>query len=135
MRMDRTRFEHLLAAYGADFRRWPADERAAAEAFLAQYGESVAAALEEARALDVALDGAKLAPAESGGLAARILAAAPRTRSHHVDRRALWALAACAVFGVLLGYGGGRLAVPTASGEDYFAMAFESPFSAPGDDG
>ena len=30
--MDRERFEHLLAAYGGDFRRWPAEDRAAAGA-------------------------------------------------------------------------------------------------------
>lgn len=133
--MDRNRFEHLLSAYGSDFRRWPAAERAAAAEFLAQHGDSLAAALAEARALDVALDEVRDAPIEDSQLAKRILAAAPRIQSSKRDTRAYWALAACALMGVLLGYGGGHLAAPAVNGQDYFALAFESPFGAPGDDG
>jgi len=42
------------------------------------------------------------------------------------------ALAACAVFGVVLGYGGGLLAPPPLEDDVHFTMAFEAPF---GDEG
>ena len=123
--MDRERFEHLLAAYGGDFRRWPAEERAGASVFAAQNAEAMAA-LKEVQALDGALDQARTDQGDTSALAARILARAPRAQAW-LDRRAMVALAACAVFGVVLGYGGGRLA-PAADADDaYFAAAFEAP--------
>jgi hypothetical protein len=125
--MDRERFEHLLDAYGADFRRWPSETRAAAAAFAAQDPEA-AALLSEARSLDRVLDTAREAGAPSPGLAARILAQAPRAAARAFDRRAMLALAACAVFGIVLGYGGGLLAPAPVEDEAYFTMAFEAPF-------
>lgn len=127
--MDRSRFEHLLSAYGADLSRWPPDERAAAQALAAQGDAEIAALIEEARVLDEALEAVREAPLEHELLARRILKAAPGAG---FDRRALWALAACAVLGILLGYGGGRLAAPAPGADDYFAMAFESPFGGEG---
>ena len=59
---------------------------------------------------------------------ATILAQAPRTQ-RGFDRRAMLALAACAVFGVVLGYGGGQLAPPPLEDDVYFIMAFEAPFA------
>lgn len=131
--MDRLRFETLLEAYGANFSRWPADEREAAAAFAAQSAEA-ADALAEARALDAALEPARAVP-DTSALAARILAGAPRrTASTGFDRRALMALAACALFGVVLGFGGGLLApLPPLEDDAYFAMAFEAPMI--GDEG
>jgi hypothetical protein len=126
--MDRTRFEHLLEAYGADFRRWPANERAAAAAFAAQHRSEITAALTDERALDALLEQAREAAPETAALAGRILAAAPRAQSWGFDRRAMLALAACAVFGLVLGYGGGHLAPPAVGDDSYFAMAFEAPF-------
>lgn len=128
--MDRNRFEHLLSAYGADLSRWPADERAAAQTLAAGGDTVIAALIEEARTLDEALETVREAPQEHELLTRRILKAAPRPAA--LDRRALWALAACAVFGVLLGYGGGRLVAPAQGADDYFAMAFESPFGGEG---
>jgi hypothetical protein len=126
--MDRERFDHLLEAYGADFARWPEHERAAAAAFAAQ-NPDVAGAMREARALDAALDLAGDEP-DTALLAKRILRSAPKPA---FNVRAALALAACAIFGVLLGYGGGRLA-PLADEDDaYFATAFAAP--APGDEG
>lgn len=72
------RLKTLIEAYGADARRWPADERAAAE----DLGAALPAArrwLEDARALDAALDALPAAAARAG-LAQSILAEA-RTRS------------------------------------------------------
>jgi hypothetical protein len=128
--MDRERFEHLLEAYGATFSRWPASERAAGAAYAAQHANEVAAAIAQASALDEALAGAKAEPTDIAALSARILAAAPKRR---FDTRAVWALAACAVFGVLAGYGGGLLAPPSTQDDAYFAMAFEAPL--PGEEG
>jgi hypothetical protein len=127
--MDRARFEALLAAYGADVNRWPEGERADAQAFVAAHGAEVGDAREEAREIDAMLSHAAVIP-KLEALSARILATAP-TRTEVFDRRALLALAACAVFGVVLGYGGGLLAPAPLEDDSYFAMAFE----APGDEG
>lgn len=127
--MDRARFEALLAAYGADVNRWPDGERADAQAFVVAHGDKVDDARQEAREIDAMLAHASGTP-NTNALAARILAAAPR-RAEVFDRRALLALAACAVFGVVLGYGGGLLAPAPLEDDSYFAMAFE----APGDEG
>ena len=133
--MDRTRFEHLLSAYGGDFRRWPNHERAPAVAFAAQAGEAIAPLLGGARALDAVLDQARVIDGDSAALAARILAAVPKPQRRAMDMRAVMALAACAVFGVALGYGGGLLAPPADGAEDYFAMAFETPLDELGEGG
>jgi hypothetical protein len=124
--MDRERFDHLLAAYGADLARWPAHERAAAMALAAQHGE-LAAALEEARALDRALDAARNDDRDYAALGAHILSQAPRA-APWFDSRAMIALAACAVFGMLIGYGGGRLTPVDDVDDAYFSAAFEAPF-------
>lgn len=132
--MNRTRFDQLLEAYGADFARWPASERAAGAVYAAEHTEEVAEALREAQALDAALDAVRGTAPDVGALSARLLGAAPKPQ-RGFDRRAGWALAACAVFGVLLGYGGGLLAPASAADDEYFTMAFEAPFAAPGDEG
>jgi hypothetical protein len=66
----------------------------------------------------------------SAGLAERILAQAPRVLRPAFDRRAMLALAACAVFGVVLGYGGGLFAPAPVEDEAFFTMAFEAPLAA-----
>jgi hypothetical protein len=136
--MDRTRFEHLLEAYGANFARWPEAERTVGEAYAHDHAVEVAPLLAEARVLDAALDAGRESASHSSSLAARILAAAPKTtpRRRASFAPAGWALAACAVLGVILGYSAGALA---QSGDDgsYFAAAFEAPPDAPspGDQG
>lgn len=52
------RFARILEAYGAEPRRWPEAERAAALAFLDARPELAKPMLEEARALDALLDAA-----------------------------------------------------------------------------
>jgi len=126
--MDRERFANLLDAYGADFRRWPAETRAEAAAFAAQNADA-AAMVAEARKLDAVLDTARGGAAPSPELADRILAFAPRVVRPAFGRRALLALAACAVFGVVLGYGGGLMAPPPFEDDSYFSMAFEAPLT------
>ncbi|MEQ1707296.1 MAG: hypothetical protein ABL864_03080 [Terricaulis sp.] len=131
--MDQARFEHLLEAYGADYRRWPADERAAAAAFVG--AEHVAIPMQQARSLDAALDGTRVNDADTSLLAARILAFAPKRQRPAIDRYATWALAACALFGIAIGYGGGMFAPLAGVDEAYFVMALESPFDARGEEG
>jgi hypothetical protein len=139
--MDRDRFKQVLEAYGADTRRWPAGERAVAAAFRLQHGLELKEEIDEARSLDAALDSAAEQLGSLDALSARILAQAPRPREASFDRRALWALAACAVFGLVAGYGGGRLAPQAQSyaaeddAEAYMALAFEAPFTSLGEEG
>lgn len=126
--MDRTRFEYLLDAYGADFERWPSDERAAGLAFARDNSEAAAPLLNAARALDAKLDWARAQVPPSAALVARILIAAPRALERAPNLApAGWALAACALLGVVIGYGGGALAAPAADQDEYFAAAFEAP--------
>jgi hypothetical protein len=135
--MDRARFEELLAAYGADFRRWPRDARAEGEAFARDHRAEAESSLREAHALDRALDLAVVSDEDAPDLLVRrILKQAPKPQTAGFDRRALAALAACAVFGVIIGYGGGLFAPPPTTDDSYFSAAFAAPFdSAPGDDG
>ena len=102
--MDRTRFSAIVEAYGAEPRRWPAVERDAAAAFVAE-DPGVEADLADARRLEHWLD-ANVTPEPSAASRRRIVEAAPRGASW---RWALnwWApgagLAAAAVAGVVAG--------------------------------
>jgi hypothetical protein len=70
------RFAAILDAYGAEARRWPAAERAAAESLLAASAEAQALQAQAAQ-LDQLLT-ASVAPAPSAALRAAILQVAPR---------------------------------------------------------
>ena len=128
--MDRARFEYLLDAYGADFDRWPSEERAAAIVFAQDHAETAGPLLAGAHALDATLNLARSQVSPSAALSARILEAARRASSEGRApnfSRAGWALAACTLLGVIIGYGGGALAAPSADQDEYFAAAFEAP--------
>lgn len=105
--MTSERFLALIAAYGADARRWPESERGAAKAFVAANPAVAHAALAEADAVDallhlsrpaqpsIALRDRVIASAAEAGLKAR------REGRRWLDRLALalgagWAAAACA---------------------------------------
>jgi len=131
--MDRTRFEALLEAYGADPRRWPEAERAAAVAFASAHPEMGAVAAEAAR-LDAVLDAGRTEARGSDLLQARILAALPKAAPAG-NRGWVLALAACAVFGVALGFGGGMLVAKPqhTSADAALNAAFgDSPFGGEG---
>ena len=131
MTMNRERFEQILDAYGADPRRWPETERAAALAFRDAHAGEEAIALGEARQLDALLDVAREAPAPSDLLAARVLKSAPKHAG--VGWKPIAALAACAVLGVVAGFGMGSLA-PAADNDDAaLGSLFASPFSDGGE--
>lgn len=109
--MDAERFEALAAAYGAEPRRWPVAERAAAQAFMEADRAGAERLLFESRLVDAMLDASPV-PAASVGLRDAILASGPQPRP---DRRPLfdigrWAAAgaalACAcVVGIVAGAG------------------------------
>ena len=113
--MTSERFLALVAAYGADARRWPEAERAAGQAFAAAEPETTRPALAEADAADALLHASRavhpsmalrdrvIASAAEAGLKAR------REGRRWLDRLALtmgagWAAAACAgiVAGVMM---------------------------------
>lgn len=73
--MDAERFQFLLDAYGGDSQRWPAEERAAMQAFLSA-NEEAEAWRQEAQALDLTLSAY---PVASFDLADRILESVPRS--------------------------------------------------------
>ncbi|NWG53629.1 MAG: hypothetical protein HXY28_07925 [Hydrogenophilaceae bacterium] len=135
--MDQKRFAAIVAAYGADPRRWPDAERADAQTFAAAHAEASAPLLAQARALDQALEGAPI-HAPSDLLTARVMAAhraGLRAGLIHGPRRAALSLAACAAMGVLIGFGGARLAPvasPSDGAEEMLAAVFgggEDPFA------
>lgn len=135
--MDKERFAAIVAAYGADPGRWPERERHAAQAYARAHADECAALLAEARALDAALAAAP-AHQPSDLLTARVMAAhraGLRAGLIHGPRRAALALAACAAMGVLIGFGGARLAPvasPSDGAEEMLAAVFgggEDPFA------
>ncbi len=113
--MTAERFLALVAAYGADRRRWPEGERAAAEAFAAAHADVAGPAMAEADVIDALLHRSPT-PQVSMALRDRVLAAAAtaggkagRTGRVWIDRLSLafgagWAVATCAgvVAGVML---------------------------------
>ena len=83
--MKAERLQALADAYGADLRRWPADQRALAESLLAA-DPSLRALLDEAATLDALLDAAPTT-APSAALMEQVLAAAPKPRMRGRWRR------------------------------------------------
>lgn len=110
--MTSERFLAIVLAYGADARRWPETERAAARAFAAAHPTLAGPALAEGDAADALLHESRVAP-PSMALRDRVIASAAdaglkarRESRRWLDRLALamgagWAAAACA--GVIAG--------------------------------
>ncbi len=85
--MEMERFEQLLAAYGASFQRWPAEERDAAQILL-QSSEEARRLHAQTAALDRMLDAWQVEPPDD--LRERILAQLPRTVRTPLDRFVDW---------------------------------------------
>jgi hypothetical protein len=105
--MNAERFAELAEAYGADPRRWPAAERAEAEAFAAAQGAAAERLLFDARQTDAALDASPV-PEVPPALRAAILASAPKPRAGKAGAlRWLWlpasGLAAACAAGIMVG--------------------------------
>jgi hypothetical protein len=119
--MNEARFLELLAAFGAEFSRWPEGERAAAEQFLAAASHRVRDLWESERSFDRILAVEAAAPATLF-LEARILGRLSQHAARTVgSRRFVWrpaqwlaggALAASAAFGFYVGYDPAGRAVP-----------------------
>ncbi|CAE6719540.1 hypothetical protein [Paraburkholderia haematera] len=103
------RFHQIVEAYGADPRRWPQQERAAAEAWAAAHRAEAAAVLADAAGIDAWLAADKVDP-PGAALKQRIIGSAP-VRQPIVPRRRWW-WSGAAVAGVgLLGGAAGAFAV------------------------
>jgi hypothetical protein len=119
--MSEERFLTLAAAYGADMTRWPAGERAAADAFVAANPQIDAACLAAERLLDATL-GRYAAPDAAATLRTRIIFAASRERAAGAVWRWLagaglgLGLAASCAAGVAAGYTLGHPAVARLMG-------------------
>jgi hypothetical protein len=92
------RFRQLTEAYGALPDHWPQEERAAAQALLAQHDPQALAAIEEALQLDEYLESFAV-PAPDTHLIRRIIASAPASTAPRrassfwawrASRRARW---------------------------------------------
>ena len=113
--MTAERFQALIAAYGADARRWPEAERDAARTFIATHPDAAGVALAQADALDALLQASPM-PQPSMALRDRVIASAAgaglkvrREGRRWLDRLGLafgagWAVATCAgvVAGVMM---------------------------------
>jgi hypothetical protein len=113
--MTAARFTAIIAAYGADPARWPADEREAAQAFAKVAPIEATPILTEARRLDAMLDGLPEPAAASdaqGDAIAHLRAAAKPGRLSQIKAWLGWqgpiwqpagAVAAAMMFGLVLG--------------------------------
>ncbi|MEM8987669.1 MAG: hypothetical protein AAGC95_13205 [Pseudomonadota bacterium] len=155
-RISAERLQALIAAYGADPKRWPEADRTLALDAMQREGAApeIAARLAEEQALDRLLDSAP-APSMSDAFAARLIAAAPvaevPSAAHDIswastakpDRRSIVgvlvafmrparlvpaaALGVAAVLGVVAGAGGAFVVEPLSPEAELAALASEAP--------
>lgn len=144
MTMTPQRFAQIVDAYGADPRRWPDAERAAAQAFAQAHPREAAAPLAAAAALDACLAADVVEPADRA-LRRRIIASAevqrpPRATGHRrpfMARPAAWwipgaALAGAGAAGIVAGALAMSLLVsgghPSVTHEpSYLSTGFDAP--------
>ncbi|ABI89470.1 hypothetical protein CH72_3950 [Burkholderia ambifaria AMMD] len=93
------RFRTIVAAYGSDARRWPQDERAAAEAWAQAHPRDALAALDDAAELDAWLIQDTVAP-PAPALVERIVASAPAPQRARRRGKVWWSGAAFAGVGL-----------------------------------
>ncbi|WP_321849939.1 hypothetical protein [Burkholderia diffusa] len=93
------RFRTIVAAYGSDARRWPQDERAAAEAWAQAHPRDALEALDDAAELDAWLMQDTVAP-PTPALVERIVASAPAPQRARRRGRVWWSGAAFAGVGL-----------------------------------
>ena len=137
--MEKTRFRTLVAAYGSDLARWPAAERAAADAYVRTADGDDLALLREGASLDTLL---AQAPTQTvnAALMARVLASAAKPARRGVmealfGRRAAVAqaglAAACLALmsaGTAAGWAAGRGAVELDEADAFITMAYDATF-------
>ena len=136
--MNLERFEETLDRLGSDLKRWPAPDRAAAEALIAADGRA-AALHRRAQQLDSLLAAATAPVAVDSAAMGRIMAGIdhPRHRDQTLQptrRLFAWASAAMVVF-LVAGFAAG-VALPSNQGEDTLAgLMFGSSTTSASDSG
>jgi hypothetical protein len=126
--MDAKRFAALAQAYGGDPRRWPEDERAAAEAFASS--EAGQAISQHAGKLDTLLDGYRVRH-PSKALSGSILRAADRYLVQRRRQRVWWfglGLAGIGLAGAIAGLALVTVVTPEAQSEHYVLDANATAF-------
>ena len=123
------RFDHLADAYGADLRRWPQGEQAAARALLERGDVQAHAALAHARTLDSLLDNHRLAAVEPG-LARRVAASAQGVNrpSFWQSHRSWWprlSLVGVGLAGIAAGMLAVSLSLPLGNGAEALPSIFD----------
>ncbi|RQZ20758.1 hypothetical protein DIE15_01415 [Burkholderia sp. Bp9031] len=93
------RFRTIVGAYGSDARRWPQDERAAAEAWAQAHPRDALQALDDAAELDAWLMQDTAAP-PAPALVERIVASAPAPQRARRRGKVWWSGAAFAGVGL-----------------------------------
>src|ERR1700754_2089834 len=129
MTMTEARFMALLAAYGADLSRWPAEECGSAEALLAVAPHRLKDIWESERVFDQLLTLEKEVPAPIS-LESRVLAASPAPRAAQRSHRLFgrwtppqWATGGAIAASLALGFAAGYAGEPKAqSGNEYAQM-------------
>ena len=132
--MNAQRFQDLADAYGADVRRWPEAERAAARAFMDADRHGAERLLFEARQTDLVLDAAP-PPVVSHALREQVIALAAaaglKPRARFAFGRLAWASgagwAAASVAGVLVGF---NLSQPAIARAEADAVLYQSQLLA-----
>jgi len=129
MTMTEARFMALLAAYGAELSRWPADERGPAEALLAVAPHRLKDIWESERVFDRLLTLEKDVPAPIS-LESRVLASSPAPRTTRRPARLFgrwtapqWATGGAIAASLALGFAAGYAGEPKAQpGTEYAQM-------------
>lgn len=99
------RFQQIVEAYGAEPRRWPQPERAAAQAWAQSHRAEADALLAQAASVDAWLAADKVEP-PGAALLERVLDSAPVRQPVAPRRRLWWSGAAVAGVGLLGGVAG-----------------------------
>ncbi|MGE8159949.1 hypothetical protein ACQKRQ_07295 [Paraburkholderia sp. NPDC080076] len=99
------RFQQIVEAYGAEPRRWPQHDRAAAQAWAQSHRAEADALLAEAAGVDAWLAADKVEPPDAA-LLERVLDSAPVRQPAAPRRRLWWSGAAVAGVGLLGGVAG-----------------------------
>ncbi|REG49702.1 hypothetical protein B0G80_6101 [Paraburkholderia sp. BL6669N2] len=99
------RFQQIVEAYGAEPRRWPQQERAAAQAWAQSHRAEAEALLAQAAGVDAWLSADKVEP-PGAALLERVLGSAPVRQPGAPRRRLWWSGAAVAGVGLLGGVAG-----------------------------
>jgi len=141
-KMDKTRLQELINAYGVHPNRWPETERRAGQIWLAENPSNAQALWAEEKALDKLLDSARHSDVDNALLHARILNLAQNMQQEHNiranDRPTIFAklaswqsIAATLLLTTGIGFGIGQAAsadTRLVSAEALLSLSMQSPY-------